>query len=257
MIRLIKTVVWVMVFAFVVSLFTMAARGANFTVENKVSPHTAQFVVTNKVVQAEAKKPFTVPLDYFERHMDTYGGPMVLVVGDGPNPLADRGVLHCVAPTGYKGLKDGRYTAYGKIAELVTIPFPDNPVGKVGACIGCCTPGFNCRDAGCPATGGAGCSCIAQPKATPKAVSPPVAVAPRAPHGHTHTCSNGHTWDHSVTSSHNCPVCGTFQNVQDPSPRTATAAPTNVSPFQTGTVTGGCPNGNCAVPQRGGIFRRR
>lgn len=37
---------------------------------------------------------------------------------------------------------------------------------------------------------------------------------------HTHTCSKGHTWDHSQDGgSHRCPVCGEYQNVVDSFPK--------------------------------------
>ncbi len=48
----------------------------------------------------------------------------------------------------------------------------------------------------------------------------------RAPVGHTHTCGNGHTWDHQATSGHSCPHCGQSQYVQDRSPRMVTVART-------------------------------
>lgn len=42
----------------------------------------------------------------------------------------------------------------------------------------------------------------------------PVSSGVRAAVGHTHTCSHGHTWDHSMDGgSHRCPFCGEFQNV--------------------------------------------
>lgn len=72
--------------------------------------------------------------------------------------------------------------------------------------------------------------------------------------GHTHTCRNGHTWDHSVTSSHNCPTCGQYQNLQDPTPRKVpiqrvieVPAPVRVVPVQTTIrfAQPNCPNGNC------------
>lgn len=95
----------------------------------------------------------------------------------------------------------------------------------------------------------------------------------RPPVGHTHTCRNGHTWDHQVTAGHNCPTCGLYQNVID-GPRRAvettvyTDATRDWHPTPTGTrvVTvqpdstwpsspeirytfpqsvGGCPNGQC------------
>lgn len=44
-------------------------------------------------------------------------------------------------------------------------------------------------------------------------------VSYRAPVGHTHTCANGHTWDHSANPSHTCRECGQSQYYQDTSPK--------------------------------------
>lgn len=80
-------------------------------------------------------------------------------------------------------------------------------------------------------------------------------IAPRAFVGHTHTCANGHTWDHSMTPSHNCPQCGLYQSVQD-TPRAAYSAP---QPLQYSLSTAGssCANSRCEVPQRRGLFGLR
>lgn len=98
----------------------------------------------------------------------------------------------------------------------------------------------------------------------------------RAPVGHTHTCKNGHTWDHQLSTSHNCPYCGAFQNVQDRSPRPVTikvaasssiqqkeeiprlTAPTPVVRHEIYTlpaVTSGCENGQCQMQQSRRFFR--
>lgn len=79
-------------------------------------------------------------------------------------------------------------------------------------------------------------------KVLPKAPKAPAAT--KAFVGHTHTCANGHTWDHSMDGgSHVCPTCGLKQTVVD---------------------VPGCANGAClpattyAQPvQRGGFFQRR
>lgn len=47
-------------------------------------------------------------------------------------------------------------------------------------------------------------------------------TATRAPIGHTHTCANGHTWDHSANPGHQCQTCGQSQFVQDRTPRPVT-----------------------------------
>lgn len=91
-------------------------------------------------------------------------------------------------------------------------------------------------------------------------------VTYRDPVGHTHTCVNGHTWDHQITPGHNCPQCGAYQNVQDRTPRKVTVirtvavnasapSPTPASPAPQRTVQSpvfyfpatraNCPNGNC------------
>jgi len=100
--------------------------------------------------------------------------------------------------------------------------------------------------------------------------------------GHTHTCRNGHTWDHSMDGgSHRCPTCGESQFVQDSGPRRVSAAPSRGSaggcptggcptgggpPAQSrgsagGCPTGGCPTGGCPSAQsrsygRAGLFGR-
>ena len=91
------------------------------------------------------------------------------------------------------------------------------------------------------------------PAPTPTWAPAPVA---RAAQGHTHTCANGHTWDHSVTSGHNCPVCGLFQNVQDATPRAVTTGgATYALPSSGGCANGSCSSGGSAA--RFGLFRRR
>jgi hypothetical protein len=96
----------------------------------------------------------------------------------------------------------------------------------------------------------------------------PVYTAPatREAVGHTHTCTNGHTWDHSVTSGHTCPVpgCGLSQYYQDSYPRAVTTAGATYQPNYT-LSSGGCANGSCSsgydsgvrFQPFGGAFRRR
>lgn len=105
---------------------------------------------------------------------------------------------------------------------------------------------------------------------TPKTTTTTTSWSTRAPVGHTHTCKNGHTWDHQLSTSHNCPYCGAFQNVQDRTPRpvtikvaaassfqatpdTAMTAPTiTVTPQRTViqelTLPSNCANGQCQNP---------
>ncbi len=86
------------------------------------------------------------------------------------------------------------------------------------------------------------------------------AITHRAPIGHTHTCANGHTWDHSVTAGHNCPICGQAQYIQDRSPRMVTvvsspsparaAQPQYHEVMQLFQASGGCASGNCSNTRR-------
>lgn len=78
----------------------------------------------------------------------------------------------------------------------------------------------------------------------------------RGPIGHTHTCANGHTWDHAANPSHTCQFCGLSQFIQDPVARPVTivaANPVPSAPLQTYTLPsatyGGCVGSNCTVPQ--------
>jgi hypothetical protein len=126
-----------------------------------------------------------------------------------------------------------------------------------------------------------------QAPATPRAPAAPTMVAKttvvehRAPVGHTHTCANGHTWDHKANPGHTCQFCGLSQNVQDRNPRPVSvvktvmvAVPTAEQPkvapvsvaaptpapapvaravptrglFPTVRVSSGCANGNCSYP---------
>lgn len=70
----------------------------------------------------------------------------------------------------------------------------------------------------------------------------------RSPIGHTHTCKNGHTWDHSVTSGHSCPVCGVEQWIQDTRPRPVTAVSSS-----SGCASGNCPTAVAASPFTSGV----
>lgn len=73
--------------------------------------------------------------------------------------------------------------------------------------------------------------------------------------GHTHTCVNGHTWNHAVHAGHDCPVCGSSQFQQDPSPRAVNLGTSQFKTFNLSS-TGGCANGQCGTPQRTGLFGR-
>lgn len=81
--------------------------------------------------------------------------------------------------------------------------------------------------------------------------SPP---AIRVASGHTHTCANGHTWDHSINPTHNCQVCGLPQYVQDPFPRPVMSYSASPSYYPLPSFSsGGCANGSCST----GVVRRR
>ncbi len=84
------------------------------------------------------------------------------------------------------------------------------------------------------------------PVSAPAVKTVPTVATARQPSGHTHTCANGHTWDHSVTAGHNCPVCGLSQYVQDARPRAVTAGAVS-APRTYSLPSGGCANGNCST----------
>ncbi len=91
----------------------------------------------------------------------------------------------------------------------------------------------------------------------------------RAPVGHTHTCRNGHTWDHQENPTHTCRFCGLSQAVQDrfarpvtiirtervpqPLPVGPELRPTQAVQYPTGAQviqrmmqpSSNCPNGQC------------
>jgi hypothetical protein len=89
----------------------------------------------------------------------------------------------------------------------------------------------------------------------------------RVPQGHTHTCVNGHTWDHAANPTHVCKFCGASQFVVDsPSrpvtvvrtfqvqaeataPQTRAPAAPLFSVFRS-VQAGGCANGQCSTIQR-------
>ncbi len=88
----------------------------------------------------------------------------------------------------------------------------------------------------------------------------------RAPVGHTHTCVNGHTWDHQANAGHRCLLCGVTQLVQDrfsrpvtvvqavrvpaqqtqaTAPAPATYQPASIVQYSKYQQKSNCPNGNC------------
>lgn len=100
-------------------------------------------------------------------------------------------------------------------------------------------------------------ACISKQKqAKYEVLVPPVQKSPpfREATGHTHTCANGHTWDHTTNPTHTCQICGLSQYVVDSVPKAVTAS----SPFM--TLGSGCANGNCPAPAtytRPKLFGRR
>lgn len=97
-----------------------------------------------------------------------------------------------------------------------------------------------------------------------------------APIDHTHTCRNGHTWDHTMDGgSHDCPYCGAHQTYQDAGRKpvtmavreatraesggtvtatataataaTTTAQPAPILAYSLGGSGSGCANGACAA----------
>ncbi len=70
--------------------------------------------------------------------------------------------------------------------------------------------------------------------------------------GHTHTCANGHTWNHATHAGHDCPTCGLSQFIQDPSPRAVNLGYKTLS-----VASSPCASGNCPAPQKTGLFGRR
>jgi hypothetical protein len=101
----------------------------------------------------------------------------------------------------------------------------------------------------------------------------------RRPRTHSHTCRNGHTWDHALNPTHTCQICGAQQFVQDTpwrmipvtsqqvvevpiapawtdSPPTPANTPARATAVRTPTIqevqrvmrySQGCASGNCPV----------
>ena len=114
---------------------------------------------------------------------------------------------------------------------------------------------------------GAGCPCLtpvvkteAPKPVTAQKVTPLPVQTSSAVGYHTHTCVNGHTWDHSNGVGHNCPVCGMAQYVQDsprttvqqyrPAVQTYSPQPVYYQPAYSFAPTSGCANGQCGTTVR-------
>lgn len=110
---------------------------------------------------------------------------------------------------------------------------------------------------------------VVPPKPEPPAPTPTGASwGYRTPHGHTHTCAAGHTWDHDANPTHVCRFCGQSQYVVDVPSRmvlvqmtggsTTPAAPDVLYQLSPSGASG-CVGGNCPTTstiRRGlGIFR--
>jgi hypothetical protein len=112
-------------------------------------------------------------------------------------------------------------------------------------------------------------------KPSPRMMGSVIKATYRNPVGHTHTCANGHTFDHKdgANLNHVCPFCGLRDVDQDPRPRmvreripgteaggilTATITPrsgieamTTEGPvLYTLAPLGACANGSCAASTR-------
>lgn len=86
---------------------------------------------------------------------------------------------------------------------------------------------------------------VSQPeKPRPVEVKLPI-FSHRQPIGHTHTCANGHTWDHTANPTHRCQFCGLAQNIQDRSPQLVTVNPSTTRLISPITIYQNCPNGQC------------
>lgn len=92
----------------------------------------------------------------------------------------------------------------------------------------------------------------------PAAASPAPVLTTRAAVGHTHTCSKGHTWDHSMDGgSHQCPFCKESQFVQDAPGRRVVYSNGGTSWAEVSSA--GCTGSGCSTGftvQRRGIFGR-
>lgn len=72
--------------------------------------------------------------------------------------------------------------------------------------------------------------------------------------GHTHTCSRGHTWDHTMDGgSHQCPTCGEVQTVIDSPGRVMRVAST-AQTFGSPCGPNGCSAQATYSYRRAGIF---
>lgn len=105
-------------------------------------------------------------------------------------------------------------------------------------------------------------------KASPRLTGSVIQAMYRRPVGHTHTCANGHTFDHKdgANKDHVCPHCGVVVTETDPRPRmvketvpgleaVTTEGPVTYQRVLTATITpqsigSACANGSCAMPTR-------
>jgi len=77
----------------------------------------------------------------------------------------------------------------------------------------------------------------------------------RSPVGHTHTCRNGHSWDHTSNPTHNCLICGEPQYTIDPVPRLVPTTSSTALKYSLPTSTSGCGPGGCPTTPRWRLLR--
>lgn len=154
------------------------------------------------------------------------------------------------------------------------------PDGSLKWCVECNgrpapTAHGNCGHFNCPSNGGTGpcpcgpnCPCVnvspsagrpvARMVSTTTYAAPVVRVSQPVKTsftGHTHTCSRGHTWDHTMDGgTHRCPYCGEFNN--SVSGGAGFTSSSGFVRYSLGAGSGGCASGNCSSASGGGFFRR-
>lgn len=99
------------------------------------------------------------------------------------------------------------------------------------------------------------CGLKASTKTATKIVVPQVI---KAPMDHTHTCSKGHTWDHSMDGgTHKCPFCGEVQMTQDRKLRAVTGSAASETTYTIPSAMSGCANGKCSSSSTGWYLGKR
>lgn len=239
-----KVLYCVGVVALIASIFvTRPAKGATPEEEYEYAKAVIAINLAKQTQTYDGKDnydPYRKDIKDFYKVLKESNAPIGLVVGYIPNPFYNTYYTHFSAPIGFEGLDDGAY--------LVSKQRNGNAVYEQYK----------------PAENSAGIEIPAKQT---------FANTVRQAHGHTHTCANGHTWDHDENPTHTCQQCGLSQFYQDTTPRlvqTVRASPAsktlpnqmqyNLPSASIGNVSG-CAGGNCPTatyssPRRGlGIFR--